>query len=142
MSATAYALREIPLSSAPRQTRRIPLIEVPTGPLFSGEFETVFGYVVNLHGQGTYELAKQLATDNVPLLFERDYENEHDPNAVKAYTVSTRGRDFVGYVDSDTAAAIAGDLDKGAELIAYPQGWPRGGSGRRGGQLEISIDLR
>ena len=141
MSAPAYALREIPLSSAPRQTRRVPSFEIISGTLFDGVFETVFGHVVNLHSNGTYKRAAQIYSANIPLYLERDYDNDHDANAVTAHVDTAQGREWIGYVDSDTAATIAHDMDKGAELIAYCNDRPRSGSGTRGGQLEIMIKL-
>jgi len=142
MSATAYALRDISLSDAPRQTRRVPLFEVLSGPVYSGQFEVTYGCVVNLHGQGTYDLAKEIAADLSPLFLERDYENGHDPNAVRAFLGEGAEREFVGYVDADTAQQIAREMDKGAELVAVAQGRPMSGRNNRGGQVEIQIGLR
>jgi hypothetical protein len=139
MTASAYACRELPLSDAPRQSRRMPLFEVLTGSVYCGTFQVTYGYVVNLHGQGTYDRAKEL-TGDTSLSLWREHANEHDENAVQVYIGGDGGNVFLGYLDRETAAVVAREMDKGARLTARPEGRPLSGKPNRGGSLEIRIE--
>jgi hypothetical protein len=52
---------------------------------------------------------------NTPLTFRRDPENEYDFNAIEVHS----GDEMIGFIDRQTAAEYAFQLDTGATLTGY-----------------------
>lgn len=136
----AYQLKQIPLSESPR-TRRIPQFATLAPPAYLGEFTEFPVAIVNLHGQGTYELVKDLRRRAVDLHVRRDRDNEHDENAVACYVEANGGFDLVGYLGREDAATIAPELDAGATLRAKLLGRPWSGADARGGSVSVTVYL-
>lgn len=121
---------QIALSDATRY-RRLPTLSR------HWQWETMIGRVVGLHvhkGWGVAERAFECGED---LALQRDLENVADPNAVRVLA----GERMIGYLQSEAAVIVAPELDRGAPLIARPQGPPYAGRESRGGSLPITIEL-
>lgn len=133
--------RQIPLSSSPRAGKRIPQFETLASPAYVGDFREATSAIVNLHGQGTYDLVKELADAGIDLHVQRDLDNAHDENAVSCHLKVNGSFDLVGYLGREDAALIAPELDAGATLKAKVLGPPWSGSSSRGGSVGITIYL-
>jgi hypothetical protein len=129
----------VALSATPTRKRLAPKFTTEL-PSYSGVFEPRYAYVVNLHANGTYDLAKDVIGLNLELYLEHETGNEHDANAIKVFV--GKGGDFLGYLDAETAAAIVDELNLGAPLYAKATAGPWGGRQSRGGQVEILVELK
>lgn len=138
MSASAY---QIPLSDSPRE-RRLPQFKSLSGSAPEYDFAPVYGAVVNLHGSGGWDVAKDLSSLGLELTLERDLENEHDLNAVSVIASCEWGPERIGFLDRETAAGVATKLDLGYPLVAVPQGRPWAGRGSKGGSMSLEIRLK
>ena len=74
-----------PLSDAPRFTRGGAMPTLDPTPIWDEDFATRSVTIVNLHGKGDYDAAKDAASEGWEILLEREPDNEFDPNAVIAY---------------------------------------------------------
>lgn len=143
VSVVAFQLnhRQIPLSESPRASKRVPLFPTLAPPAYLGDFTEATVAIVNLHGQGTYDLAKDLHGWGITLQVRRDLENAHDENAVGCYTKIKGNFDLVGYLCREDAAVIAPELDAGATLKGHLLGPPWSGSNSRGGSVGLTVYL-
>lgn len=141
----AAASLSIPLSAAPRAPKRIPTFAALARPAYEGDFASTVGRVVGLHIHRSWGLAKKIAADGLDISLERDPDNDHDSaNAVVCYLPARDGnpRATIGYLDAETAAIVARELDAGAPLAARPAGSePWAGANSRGGSLEVVVAL-
>ena len=105
-------------------------------PIWDEDFATRSVTIVNLHGKGDYDAAKDAASEGWEILLEREPDNEFDPNAVIAYLDESNctAKTILGYIEKEGSPELAEQLSLGAPLHAKASGRPYSGAGARGGR--------
>lgn len=118
------------------------LVLDPT-PAWNEDFAARTVSIVNLHGKGDYNAAKDAAEDALEILFVREPDNAVDPFAVIAYVDSDGdvGPTTLGYVEAEEARELSEQLRLGAPLRGKAQGRPYSGRESRGGCMEVLVFL-
>lgn len=97
----------------------------------------MIGRVVGLHVHKGWRRAEHAFAKGETLTLQRDPSNAADPLAVRVLV----GERMIGYLQSEAAIMVAPELDRGAPLLARPQGPPYSGRESRGGSLPVTIEL-
>jgi hypothetical protein len=100
-------------------------------PIWDEDFATRSVTIVNLHGKGDYDAAKDAASEGWEILLEREPDNESNCTA----------KTILGYIEKEGSPELAEQLSLGAPLHAKASGRPYSGAGARGGSLDVLVFL-